>query len=443
MMAQFHVAVCLLLAVFNNLCGAFWFYGYDQVYRDPFPETSNNEIVATAVITYLASVRNLEVSGVDNPYTYTMIMFESVLQYETATPSHEWNLGVWDSFIYCDEKENTLCLLFSDGEYCDNGLFRETSVELTCHFAATQPTLYQINEYEECVYEAKLYLPELCATSGTLTQFLRSPDEIDKIKATSYISSKGNRISVLPYQSISGVHQIGLSMSINEVDDYARITLYGPVDKYFAVGFGSNGMFNTYAIVINGHDADGEPQFFEQVLDSHAAGYTLPTSFNLESHKEHDGVHQITLTRKLSSAVEIDAYWIFSCVEDYVDIIWAIGKSTAFERHVAFGQDRMDFTRQDVEGYDKSSILMGSDTNFTLKINWSTLFILFCFGVVAWWIVKKYKQNIIAFGTNLSSNLNLSGGYDEDNDMSALRNGPTNEYGSAAQDVEPLIQNKL
>ena len=87
------IAVYLLLALIEE-CSGFWFYGYDQVYRDPYSETTNNDIVQTSVITYLASSKNVEIVGLANPYTYKLILFESILQYETSTPSNEWNLGI-------------------------------------------------------------------------------------------------------------------------------------------------------------------------------------------------------------------------------------------------------------------------------------------------------------------------------------------------------------
>jgi len=449
----FVITICILISLINLSTG-FWFYGYDQVYRDPYSETTNNEIVQTSVITFLASAKNLEIVGEAHPYTYKLILFESIVQYETESPDNEWNLGVWDSFIYCDENENSLCLYFSDGMYCDNGYFRETAIELTCHHDADVPTLYGINEYEECVYTAKLYFPELCRDRGTSTQFLRTTESIERIKASTYISEKGNKINTLPYSSISGSHQIGFSMTINEIEDYIRLTFYGPMDKYFGVGFGSNGMLNTYAIIINGeHDDNNEPVFFEQLLDSHAAGYTLQPSFILSEHKTHseDNTHQITLIRKLSSSVDIDEYWMFSALNKYIDIIWSVGKSTKFKRHIAFGQDRMDYKLQVVESYDKSQIINGlTATDFNLKINWGSLFIMICLGLIAYYIVKKYKQNIIQFGQSIMQNTDatqspLTSDNNDDHDQYPGNKQQRSQYGSA-QEAQPLtasVDNRL
>ena len=252
-----------------------------------------------------------------------------------------------------------------------------------------------------------------------------------------------------------------MSMTINEVDDYISITLYGPMDKYFGIGFGSNGMLNTYSIIVNGeHDSNNDPIFFEQLLDSHSAGYTLQPSFILEEHEIHssDNTHRINLKRKLSSSVEIDTYWIFSCVDPYIDIIWSVGKSSTFERHIAFGQDRMQYKLQQIDGYDKSQIINGlyqNNTDFKLKINWMSIFMMLFLGIIAYYIVKKYKQNIIQFGQNLmqnndpsidsltsssSNNTHNNNNNNNKNNTSSTRT----QYGSlSAQDSAPLIDNKL
>merc|ERR1712129_574871 len=135
--------------------------------------------------------------------------------------------------------------------YCDNGFFRETAIELTCHAEGDEIVLFDINEPVECIYTAKLYFPELCSgAEGDHFSFLRTSHEIEKLVAHSYISNKGNLINTMPYTVISGFHKIGLSMSISEVDDLIRITVYGPNDRFFGIGFGSNSMSSTYSIVV-------------------------------------------------------------------------------------------------------------------------------------------------------------------------------------------------
>ena len=277
--------------------------------------------------------------------------------------------------------------------------------------------------------------------------FLRDSNEIDKIKASSYISDKANKINTLRYTVISGTHNIGMSMTVSEVEDLIRVTLYGPLDRYFGVGFGSNSMTNTYAIIVNGHktysdddDYSESSLFFEQLLDEHKAGYSLSPSFIVDDHTIHssENNHHITLSRPLSSAVEIDQYWIFSCIDDHIDIIWSVGSSTNFIRHVSYGQDRLKYVQTQDSSYDKTAIIVNSN-DFKLKINWGSIFVMLLLSVIAWYIVKKYKQQIIDFANQIRSN--ISNRLNDPSNALNIDGNTCNQYGSA-QDAEPLINDK-
>merc|ERR1712154_63264 len=177
----------------------------------------------------------------------------------------------------------------------------------------------------------------------------------------------------------------------------------------------------------------GNAKYIEQILGPHSAGYPLSTSFILEEHTMHsvDKTHQITISRKLSSSVEIDEYWLFSCEEAQIDIIWSVGKSTKFERHIAFGQDRLKYQMTERADYDKSKIVDNVQP-FTLRINWTSVFILSCLGFIAFYLVKKYKQNIMDFCNQQRSSYPAN---------STNQTTTNSQYGSAA-DSEPLL-NKL
>jgi len=229
---------------------------------------------------------------------------------------------------------------------------------------------------------------------------------------------------------------------MGEIDDLIRITIYGPSNKFFGIGFGSNSMSNTYAIVVAGEHDDHSPNFWEQKLDAHGAGYTLQPSFVLEEHIRHSGdnTQQITLVRRLSTALELDEYWLFSCVDPHIDFIWSVGKSTKFERHIGFGEDRLDYEVHEVSNYDKSQIVMGH-SDFKLRINWTGIFVALAVGILAFYVVRKYKEQILAFAKGLRSQISGSGGIT--NSILPSRN----QYGSAAStdlnDHEPLMDNKL
>ena len=278
--------------------------------------------------------------------------------------------------------------------------------------------------------------------AGKKTTFLRTTHEIEKVVAHSYISSKGNLINTLPYTTVSGSHRMGMSMTISEPEDLVRLTLYGPSKKYFAVGFGSNSMADTYAVVVAGKNEDGSPNLFEQKLDAHGAGYSLQPSFVVESSTYHSRDHtvQLTLSRRLSSALEMDEYWLFSCVDPHIDFIWSVGSSLRFERHIAFGEDRLEYEVHEVKSYDKNQVVIPKN-DFKLRINWSGIFIALCVGVAAFYIIRKYKVQILEFTKGIRKQIGIGGGGGDSAQLIESRN----QYGSASQDNdhEPLMENSL
>merc|ERR1719445_1177041 len=68
---------------------------------------------------------------------------------------------------------------------------------------------------------------------------------------------------------LSAAHSLTVSIKINEAHDAIELDLVGPSDIYYAVGFGSTVMLNTWAVIVNG---DGEDGWFERTLSNHRPG---------------------------------------------------------------------------------------------------------------------------------------------------------------------------
>ena len=204
--------------------------------------------------------------------------------------------------------------------------------------------------------------------------------------AHSYISARGNLVGSVPLSVLSAHHQVGLSLTVSEVEDVVRLSLSGPSSKYFAVGFGSNSMAGTYALVVAGQQPDGQVRLLEQVLADHAKGYALQPSWVVEeytvSHSKNKATVQLTLSRRLSTALEMDEYWLFSCAEPQLALIWSTGKHTAFERHVAFGEDTLALELHEQKGYDKNQAALPK-SDFKLRLNWTGIFVALCIGAAA------------------------------------------------------------
>eukprot|EP01084_Bolivina_argentea_P145252 254621_1 len=135
-------------------------------YRDPHSETENSEIVIQSVIEYLTNRKGEIVEGTHDKYTYKIFLFEKVEQSENW---YSWNLGIFDKWDYCDsnqQSDSELCLQFTDGQICGNGVGRSSHIHIICDMPDdkdnTKEHLYDITEPETCSYHMNMYIPQIC-----------------------------------------------------------------------------------------------------------------------------------------------------------------------------------------------------------------------------------------------------------------------------------------
>jgi len=144
---------------------------------------------------------------------------------------------------------------------------------------------------------------------------------------------------------LSPQHDISLSIQIDQGRDTLELNLLGPADQYYAVGFGSNVMSDTWAIVVNG---EGEEGWFEQTLSDHDAGEKRTVkSFEMLQNSltpQTDNTRKIHLRRTLSSWHEDHP---FDATQDSIDIIWAVGNDNEFTHHIESGTKTLLYTITD------------------------------------------------------------------------------------------------
>jgi len=135
-------------------------------------------------------------------------------------------------------------------------------------------------------------------------------------------------------------HDVSLSITIDQGRDIVELNLIGPADVYYAVGFGSTEMQDTWAIVVNGEDEDG---WFEQTLSDHSAGIqSAVKSFemlqnSLSAQTNDVSVRRVHLRRSLSSLQHEMESIPFDATQDSIDIIWAVGNDNEFTHHIESG----------------------------------------------------------------------------------------------------------
>ena len=131
----------------------------------------------------------------------------------------------------------------------------------------------------------------------------------------------------------------------------ATITLVGPADKWFGVGFGSLIMCRhmeadecqgggPYAIVV--YDDD---RVEERHLSQHGPGTVLPRTVSVVSNTVTGGNRTVVITRPLH--LDSDDYYSFDAEKPSMDVILARGCNTTFAQHCGHGSATMNFLAVD------------------------------------------------------------------------------------------------
>jgi hypothetical protein len=127
----------------------------------------------------------------------------------------------------------------------------------------------------------------------------------------------------LSAQQLSASHSgLGLTLDIQVdlVNDVATIVMTGPVNEWFAYGFGGNAMANTYAVIVTGQD--GSTEINERLLGNHNSGTLLTSSLSNESISTANGIRTITFTLPADASGD---YYDFPETESVVSFINATG----------------------------------------------------------------------------------------------------------------------
>jgi len=107
----------------------------------------------------------------------------------------------------------------------------------------------------------------------------------------------------------------------------ANITMSGPADSWFGIGFNTDVMTNSpWAIVI-----DGNGKVTERVLGDHAAGILLNSSVQIISHTVANGTRTVAMSRPLAGLTP--QHHTFDATKLALDFISAIGSTPTFGYH--------------------------------------------------------------------------------------------------------------
>mmetsp|Transcript_6279 Transcript_6279/g.17704 ORF Transcript_6279/g.17704 Transcript_6279/m.17704 type:complete len:1276 (+) Transcript_6279:1-3828(+) len=144
--------------------------------------------------------------------------------------------------------------------------------------------------------------------------------------------------------------QVNVTVAIRE--DTVEISLIGPSDRWFAVGFGSDSMClhlqadecptgGPYAIVVEGES------IVERKLDYHGPGIIISQSVSIQSSSIDGNNRHIVMTRPAQGATE-KHYSFDSSMQRSVPLIMALGCSSEFAQHCGHGPSVLNFLPNNV-----------------------------------------------------------------------------------------------
>jgi len=128
---------------------------------------------------------------------------------------------------------------------------------------------------------------------------------------------------------------VDISVSLSASQSLARITIAGPADVWFGVGFGASLMPNTYAVVVTGNGSVSEHKLGDQV-----AGTVLASTMTVVSNSVSNNVRTVVLTRVLKG--KTSDYYTFDTTNLNLQLINAVGSGPDFAFHKISTATSMD-----------------------------------------------------------------------------------------------------
>ena len=159
-----------------------------------------------------------------------------------------------------------------------------------------------------------------------------------------------------PETTMSNGRVVGTALGIVNVTarldrDAVELTIAGPSDRWFGVGFGSSTMClhaqgdecptgGPYAIVV------ANTTIFERKLDSHGAGTMLTSSVTVLSDTIDDGIRTVRVTRPLQG--QTDGHYTFEYQASSLELIVATGCDEVFQHHCDHASSKINFVPVEV-----------------------------------------------------------------------------------------------
>ena len=130
-----------------------------------------------------------------------------------------------------------------------------------------------------------------------------------------------------PGVTLESSHDFTLNVTI-ENNEVAYFVMQGPADLWFGVGWDSDVMSGTYAMIVT----DEDDTIVERSLGNYNSGTVLDSTITVVIDFSFSGSRLVIFYRN-ASAPSADYYDFSDVGGTEIDIIWAVGSSATFGAH--------------------------------------------------------------------------------------------------------------
>jgi len=181
-----------------------------------------------------------------------------------------------------------------------------------------------------------------------------------------------------------------LSVDFDAANEKVRLNLTGPSDKWFAIGFGSHVMSDTYAVAVSG---ESFMDISQRRLANHAVGSPIDGGTSTEQSSDDGTRRNVSIVMDWSHGYGFSDF--FLCRLTALPIIWAHGVDTTFAYHGVYKTDALQLASCSV--CDIVNAETAEDTTDTgiivVVVVVCSLVVLCVFVAIGLWRKRSAKQS--------------------------------------------------
>jgi len=179
--------------------------------------------------------------------------------------------------------------------------------------------------------------------------------------ADSYTTTDEQMSYICGMTELNSANEISVAFMFDYDAGEVTITMQGPSDQWFGVGFGASSMDGTYAIINEGNN-----DISERKLGDHNSGSSLTNSFSTESYNVNGDIRTVVVTRDITGSD--GDYYTFStyAADDTLSLIWGTtAGAETLEQHSSKGTGSVTFIETTDPSSDECTLSVTGDGSTT------------------------------------------------------------------------------